>query len=225
MTAAARWVEQTLRYRFSDLSLLDRALTHRSADGSHNERLEFLGDAVLGLIIAERISRLLPAATEGYLTRLRALLVRRETLAEIGVEIRLGDWIRLGPGELKSGGFRRASTLANGIEAILGAVYLDSGLDQAREVVETLYGERLRALPAEDDLKDPKTRLQERLQARGLTVPTYAIEAVSGEAHKRHFRVSCQVAALSLRTEATGRSRREAEQKAAEAMIGELDDD
>ena len=223
MTTAAGWAEKTLRYRFRDPARLDQALTHRSAGGRHNERLEFLGDAVLGLIIAETLYRAQPDATEGYLTRLRARLVRKETLAQIGAELRLGDWLRLGQGELKSGGFRRASILANGVEAVLGAVYLDGGLEQARLMVTTLYGDRLCTLPADEELKDPKTRLQERLQALGRDLPVYAIEDVSGEAHKRHFSVSCEVPAMGLRTEASGRSRREAEQKAAEAMIGELE--
>jgi ribonuclease-3 len=223
LTTAASWTEKTLHYRFRDSSRLDQALTHRSVGGKHNERLEFLGDAVLALIIAENLYRLLPEAAEGYLTRLRARLVRKETLAEIGIEIRLGDWLKLGPGELKSGGFRRASILANGVEAILGAVYLDGGLDEARRLVGALYADRLNSLPAEDDLKDPKTRLQERLQAEGQELPSYAIESMSGEAHRRHFTVSCTVAAMGLRTEASARSRREAEQKAAEAMIAELD--
>jgi ribonuclease-3 len=223
LTTAASWTEKTLHYRFRDWSRLDQALTHRSVGGKHNERLEFLGDAVLALIIAENLYRLLPEAAEGYLTRLRARLVRKETLAEIGIEIRLGDWLKLGPGELKSGGFRRASILANGVEAILGAVYLDGGLDEARRLVGGLYADRLNSLPAEDDLKDPKTRLQERLQAEGQELPSYAIESMSGEAHRRHFTVSCTVAAMGLRTEASARSRREAEQKAAEAMIAELD--
>jgi len=225
LTTASGWAEKTLRYRFRDPSRLDQALTHRSVGGLHNERLEFLGDAVLGMIIAESLYRLLPRAAEGYLTRLRARLVRKETLAEIGAEIRLGDWLRLGPGELKSGGFRRSSILANGVEAILGAVYLDGGLEEARRLVDDLYGDRFRSLPPDDDLKDPKTRLQERLQARGLDLPAYAIESVSGEAHRRHFSVSCAVGAMGLRTEASGRSRREAEQKAAAAMIDELGDD
>ena len=225
MTTAAGWIERTLKYRFRDDQRLEQALTHRSAGGRHNERLEFLGDAVLGMIIAEVLYRHVPEASEGYLTRLRANLVRKETLAEIGAEMRLGDWLKLGTGELKSGGFRRASTLANGVEALLGAIYLDAGLGACRSAVERMYGERLCSLPPDQELKDPKTRLQELLQGRGLDLPDYALESASGEAHKRHFQVSCSVGALGFRTEASGRSRRQAEQRAAEAMIGKLGDD
>lgn len=225
MTTAAVWAEKTFGYRFRDPSRLDQALTHRSAGEPHNERLEFLGDAVLGLIVADALCQLLPGAAEGYLTRLRARLVRKETLAEIGAELHLGDWLKLGPGELKSGGFRRASILANGVEAVLGAVYLDGGLADAQRLVTELYGDRLRSLPTEENLKDPKTRLQERLQAQGMDLPVYGVEAVLGEAHRRSFRVSCMVAAVDAKTEASGRSRREAEQKAAAAMIEILDRD
>ncbi|MGD8511750.1 MAG: ribonuclease III [Gammaproteobacteria bacterium] len=219
MTSAAGWIEKTLDYRFRDNERLSQALTHRSAGGPHNERLEFLGDAVLGMIIAETLFLRVPDAEEGYLTRLRANLVRRETLAEIGAEIGLGDWLRLGAGELKSGGFRRASILANGVEAVLGAIYLDSGLGAVRSVIERLYADRLQSLPADAELKDSKTRLQEILQSRGLDLPEYATESVSGEAHKRHFEVACRVEALGFRTTAGGRSRRQAEQRAAKAMI------
>lgn len=225
MTSATGWIEKVLDYRFRDNDRLRQALTHRSAGGQHNERLEFLGDAVLGMIVAEMLCERLPEAEEGYLTRLRASLVRRDTLAEIGAEIGLGDRLRLGAGELKSGGFRRTSTLANGVEALLGAIYLDAGLETARTAVERLYGDRLRNLPSDRDLKDPKTRLQEILQARGLELPIYATEAVSGEAHARQFQVACTVDSLGLKTAAEGRSRRQAEQRAAKAMIRRLEDD
>lgn len=224
MTTASGWIEKTLRYRFRDAARLEQALTHRSAGGRHNERLEFLGDAILGMIVAEALYRREPDATEGYLSRLRARLVRKETLAEIGGEIHLGEWLKLGPGELKSGGFRRASILANGVEALLGAVYLDGDLDAVRSVVATLYGERLRSFPGEHELKDPKTRLQELLQARGLDLPVYAIDSASGDHHERRFTVSCGVESLGLQTRAEGRSRRKAEQRAAEAMIEKLAD-
>lgn len=225
MTTASGWAQRTFGYRFRDPSRLDQALTHRSTGEPHNERLEFLGDAVLGMIIADVLYRRLPGATEGYLTRLRARLVRKETLAEIGTEISLGDWLRLGPGELKSGGFRRASILANGIEAVLGAVYLDGGPGEAQRMVIELYGDRLRVLPTEENLKDPKTRLQERLQAQGMELPVYTVESALGEAHRRSFKVSCVVAGIDVKTEASGRSRREAEQKAAAAMIEALNHD
>lgn len=225
MTTADDWLDKTLGYRFRDRALLNRALTHRSAGGKHNERLEFLGDAVLGMVIAEHLYRLKPDASEGDLSRLRAHLVRRETLGDIGAQIGLGRWLRLGQGEMKSGGFRRRSTLANGLEAILGAVFLDGGLESTSTIIETLFEERLRDLPDRGALKDPKTRLQEYLQARGLELPVYDVESESGDAHRRHFVMSCSVAALGLKTDAGGRSRRQAEQRAAEAMLGKLDDE
>ncbi|UCC13299.1 MAG: ribonuclease III [Gammaproteobacteria bacterium] len=225
MTAVSHWLHKNLAYTFRDAVYLEQALTHRSAGGDHNERLEFLGDAVLGMLIAERLYLALPQADEGYLSRLRAHLVRRETLAQVGHEIGLGERIKLGSGELKSGGFRRASIVANGLEALLGAIYLDGGLEPVAKVIDVLFESRLRTLPSQKDLKDPKTRLQEMLQGRGIEVPSYAVEEVSGEAHKRHFAVSCSIPALDRKTTANGTSRRAAEQRAAAAMIDLLGDD
>lgn len=225
MTAVSRWLQKKLAYKFRVAAHLEQALTHRSAGGDHNERLEFLGDAVLGMLIAERLYRALPQADEGDLSRLRAHLVRRETLAEVGNEIGLGEWLKLGPGEMKSGGYRRASILANGLEAVLGAIYLDGGVDSVGKVIDVLFERRLQNLPCQGDLKDPKTRLQEMLQGRAIDVPVYVVEEVSGEAHKRHFTVSCSVPALDRRTIANGRSRRSAEQSAAAEMIDLLGND
>ena len=219
MRKAPGWSEEALEYRFKDLRLLEQALTHRSAGGSHNERLEFLGDALLGMVVAEALYQALPDADEGYLSRLRAHLVRRETLADLAAELSLGEHIRLGSGELKSGGHRRASILANGIEAVMGAVYLDGGYEAARDLILGLLKGRLGALPAHDELKDPKTRLQEYLQGRGQELPDYDIETVSGEDHKQRFTAGCALPRLSLRTVGEGRSRRQAEQAAAAAMI------
>ena len=219
MTSVAGWIYKRLAYSFRSPAHLELALTHRSAGGAHNERLEFLGDAVLGMVIAQRLYAALPDADEGYLSRLRAHLVRRETLAEIGQEIGLGAWLKLGPGELKSGGYRRASTIANGLEAVLGAIYLDGGIGPVTAAIDTLFAERLRSLPSQEDLKDPKTRLQEHLQAMGMAVPVYDVETVSGEAHARHFTVSCSIPALDRRTTAGARNRRAAEQRAAEQML------
>ncbi len=219
MTAASGWSEKALEYRFKDPGLLEQALTHRSAGGSHNERLEFLGDALLGMVVAEALYQALPDADEGYLSRLRAYLVRRETLADLAGDLSLGQRIRLGSGELKSGGHRRSSILANGIEAVMGAVYLDGGYDAARDLIRRLLADRLGALPTHDELKDPKTRLQEYLQGRGQELPDYDIEAVSGEDHKQRFTAACALPRLSLRTVGEGRSRRQAEQAAAAAMI------
>ena len=224
MTDDSRWLEQALGHRFADESLLALALTHRSAGGRHNERLEYLGDAALGLVVAELLYQRLPEAPEGHLSRLRASLVRRSNLAPMARDLGLPRRLRLGPGELKRGGFRRDSILADALEAILGAIYLDGGLAALRPVVERLYGGQLDDLPAHEDLKDPKTRLQERLQARGLALPEYRVDTVEGEDHAQQFSVTCRVPALEAETAGHGRSRRAAEQAAAADMLGQLDD-
>lgn len=191
------------------------ATTHRSAGSPHNERLEFLGDSVLGLVISEHIYAALPEASEGDLSRLRATLVNKDALARIAKEQGLGARIRLGPGELKSGGHRRNSILADALEAIIGAVYLVGGLERTKRFIADIYGERLHRLPSLQDLKDPKTRLQEWLQARGLALPEYRVLEVSGDPHNQTFRSVCSVQALELEAEGTGASRRKAEQEAA----------
>jgi ribonuclease-3 len=201
---------------------LEAALTHRSAGGPHNERLEFLGDAVLNCVIAMLVFREFGAADEGDLSRFRSSLVSGEALAVIAAEIGLGDQLRLGSGELKSGGFRRKSILADTLEALFGAIYLDGGFDAAAGVIERLFIPRLDRLPSAAELKDPKTRLQETLQARGLPLPGYLVDSVSGEAHSQMFQVSCSVDALGLKTYATGASRRRAEQAAAQLMLEQL---
>jgi len=220
-----RWTNDTLRYQFRDPQLLRLALKHRSAAGAHNERLEYLGDAVLGLVVAEILYQQLPDADEGYLSRLRANLVRRETLADVASGLGLGERIELGSGELKSGGFRRASILANTLEALFGAIYLDGGLDAIRDTIVTLYDRRLQDLPAPDALKDPKSCLQEILQSRSLDLPVYVIENVEGDDHQRRFTASCSVAALELKTAGEGSSRRAAEQGAAARMLAQLNDE
>ena len=210
---------RALNYRFQDSSLVEQALTHRSVGHHNNERLEFLGDAVLGCVIAEELYRRFPAASEGELTRLRATLVRGETLAEIGKGLSLGDYIRLGSGELKSGGFRRGSILACGVEALIGAVYLDGGFAAARTLVLALYQERLESVSPEDELKDPKTRLQEFLQSRKLPLPRYDLVKVEGESHNQTFYVECVAEALKEPIPGHGSSRRKAEQSAAKKML------
>jgi ribonuclease-3 len=212
---AGNWSRKYLAYEFSQPALLDRALTHRSKSATNNERLEFLGDAVLGLVIAAALHETQPDADEGDLSRLRASLVRKETLVEIAAEVSLGDAIQLGSGELRSGGHHRDSILADGLEAILGAIYLDSGLDQTRQLILRLYKRRLDNLPATETLKDPKTRLQEGLQSESHTVPVYEVENETGPAHDRHFKVSCKLEKLDIHTTGTGSSRRKAEQAAA----------
>lgn len=225
MLTAAAWAETRLGYAFRDLGLLDAALTHRSA-GKHNyERLEFLGDSVLSFATAVLLYRAYPDADEGDLSRYRATLVSGSSLAAVAADLGLGDQLRLGSGELKTGGFRRGSILADALEALFGAVYLDGGIAAAHEVIERLFAERLAQLPRAQELKDPKTRLQEHLQARGLPLPAYALEAVSGEAHDQWFVASCEVTALEARARGEGSSRRRAEQEAAQRVLGQITGD
>ncbi|HVN42401.1 MAG TPA: ribonuclease III [Steroidobacteraceae bacterium] len=222
MLSAVEWASRRLGHRFGDPALLDAALTHRSASRANYERLEFLGDAVLNFVIAELLFREYPEAEEGELSRYRAALVSSPCLAEVAAELVLGEQLRLGGGELKSGGFRRGSILADALEALFGAVYLDAGVEAASGLIERLFAKRLRDLPAAEALKDPKTRLQEALQGRSLPLPQYALEEVSGEAHEQWFAASCEVATLGLHSRGEGSSRRKAEQAAAERMLDEL---
>jgi len=212
-----------LPYRFQDKELLDQALTHRSVGSFNNERLEFLGDGLLNFVIAAELFRLVPDAEEGDLSRLRASLVRRETLAGVAAEIELGEALALGPGEMKSGGHRRHSILADALEALVGAVYLDAGFEAAREMVLGLFSGRLRDLPSLDSLKDAKTRLQEYLQSRHLPLPEYRLVSEQGPAHRRNFQVSCQVQGLAEPVDGEGRSLRKAEQAAAGEALALLE--
>lgn len=191
------------------------AITHRSVGGNNNERMEFLGDSVLGLIITTELYSRIPRASEGYLSRLRASLVNENTLAGIAADLDLGDFLRLGPGELKSGGFRRKSILADALEALIGCVYLEGGLPAAKEFVLKLFAKHLESLPTEEDLKDPKSRLQEFLQSRSIELPSYNLMSVTGEAHRQTFHAECVIPALDIRTEGRSSSRRKAEQEAA----------
>ncbi len=216
---AAAWTERCLGYRFLQPSLCETALTHRSAGARHNERLEFLGDAVLNCVVAQMLFDAHPEADEGALSRRRASLVSGDSLAGIAAALGLGEHLRLGSGELKSGGFRRASILADTLEALIGAVFLDSGFASAAAVVQRLLAERMTGLPSASELKDPKTRLQEVLQGRALALPVYTVTATSGDAHDQSFSVSCEVAALGLATTGEGPSRRRAEQLAAERLL------
>ena len=210
-----------LGYRFRDPSLADLALTHRSVGRPNNERMEFLGDAFLGMIIAEMLYEAHPHASEGELSRLRAQLVNGQALAAIARELELGDRLRLGPGELKSGGFRRESILADAFEAMIAAVYLDGGFDACRDVVRRLFAARIASLPRSS--KDAKTRLQEHLQAMGLPLPRYELIASRGDDHAKQFDVRCSVSEpLAVEAEATGSSRRAAEQEAAETVLCRL---
>ena len=210
---------ERLGYRFNDPERLRTALTHCSFGAANNERLEFLGDGALNFVVAAALFERFPEAPEGSLSRLRASLVKGETLAEIAADLRLGDHLKLGSGELKSGGFRRASILADALEAIFGAVYLDGGFQAARELILSLYRERLDKVNAERVLKDPKTRLQEWLQGRRLELPRYEVIEVTGAAHDQTFHVRCVVDELPDPTEGKSNSRRRAEQQAAEKAL------
>ena len=214
-----RWVQERLGYAPQDVALFRAALTHRSAAGPNNERLEFLGDSVLNLVIAHKLYDAFPQADEGDLSRLRARLVSREPLAEVAAALELGAMLQLGSGELKSGGFRRQSILADALEALCGAIFLDGGLPAVQAVIERLFAARLATLPEPAALKDAKTRLQEYLQSRSLGLPRYAVAEIAGEDHAQTFRVSCEVQALGLSVSGQGSSRRRAEQQAAERML------
>ncbi len=214
-----RWVERVFGYTFADPTLCESALTHRSAGSNHNERLEFLGDSILNCAVARLLYHAHPHADEGVLSRLRASLVSGEALARVALQLEVGEHLRLGSGELKTGGFRRASILADALEAILGAIFLDSGFDAAGAVVERLMRSRMAELPSADLLKDPKTRLQEALQGRGLALPVYTLTAVTGDAHQQAFTVSCDVATFGLAAVGEGGSRRRAEQLAAAKLL------
>ena len=227
MSSALDGLSRALGYRFGDPQLLQAAVTHRSAGSNNNERLEFLGDAVLGYIVAEWLFEQFPKATEGQLSRLRASLVKRATLAEIARQLNLGDYLLLGSGELKSGGFRRDSILADAMEAILGAIVLDSdnGLERCRACIRRLFASKVGELSPGEELKDPKTRLQELLQSRKLELPAYDVVEVTGKAHHQRFAVECRVEAMQQSTRGEGSSRRRAEQAAARAMLDQLDND
>lgn len=217
-----QWLRDRLGYEPADPALFVAALTHRSAPGPSNERLEFLGDAVLNLVVAQRLYETHPRADEGQLSRLRARIVSAEPLAAAAQSLALGDELQLGSGELKSGGFRRESILSDAFEAVVGAVYLDGGFEAARGLVLRVLGERLAAAPSTGDLKDAKTRLQELLQGRSLPLPAYWVDGVEGEPHAQRFHVRCEVAALAVAEVGSGSSRRRAEQEAAEAVLGRL---
>ncbi|MDH5357138.1 MAG: ribonuclease III [Gammaproteobacteria bacterium] len=209
-----------LQSTFNEPALLQQALTHRSADSVNNERLEYLGDAILSFVIAEALFMRFPEVKEGKLSRLRASLVKGVTLAEIGRELNLGEALILGPGELKSGGFRRESILADAVEALFGALYLDSGMEAAKALILRLFDERLNAIDVNETVKDPKTRLQELLQSRKQPLPIYSVSEVKSDANNQPvFEASCQVGLLRKVVVAQGSSHRKAEQKSAERVL------
>ncbi|MBV7314229.1 ribonuclease III [Shewanella sp. NIFS-20-20] len=210
---------RTLGYEFSQQALLIQSLTHRSAAAKHNERLEFLGDSILSIVISDALYHQFPKATEGDLSRMRATLVRGDTLAVIAQEFNLGEYLSLGPGELKSGGHRRESILADAVEAIIGAIYLDSNLDVCRELVLSWYAKRLQAIEPGVGQKDPKTLLQEYLQGFKKPLPDYQVILVEGEAHDQTFTVECRIKDLADAVMGVGSSRRKAEQIAAAQVL------
>jgi ribonuclease III len=222
MTSPINRLQRQLGYEFNDAQFLDLALTHRSAASLHNERLEFLGDSILSFVVADDLYHRFPKINEGDMSRMRATLVRGNTLAELGREFGLGDYLKLGPGELKSGGFRRDSILADAVEAIIGAIYLDSDIEVVRRIILSWYQSRLDAIEPGVSQKDPKTRLQESLQGRRKPLPVYTVTNIKGEAHNQEFTVSCDVAGVGTPVVGKGTSRRKAEQAAAELALEQL---
>ncbi|HJV26111.1 MAG TPA: ribonuclease III [Aromatoleum sp.] len=215
-------LQRAIGHQFQDLALLQRALTHRSYGQPNNERFEFLGDSVLNCVVAIALFERFGDLREGELSRLRASLVCQDGLHRIARELELGEYLRLGEGELKSGGHRRPSILADALEAVFAAVYLDKGFDAAKSVIDCLYAPGIAEIDPQRASKDPKTALQELLQGRKLPVPTYTTVKVHGEAHAQEFEVVCQVNALKLQTTGRGPSRRAAEQQAAEGALAQL---
>jgi ribonuclease-3 len=214
---------QALAYQFSDAGLLRQAMTHRSFGTPNNERFEFIGDSILNYTVARMLYDRFPALTEGELSRLRANLVNQNTLAEIAHELQLGENLRLGEGELKSGGFKRPSILADALEATFAAVSFDRDFAAAEQVVQGLYRSRVDAIDPKQHAKDAKTRLQEALQAHKQPLPRYRIQAQSGEAHEQWFKVVCDLGDLMIETQGEGASRRAAEQQAAEAALARIE--
>lgn len=211
---------QVLDYQFQNIDHLQQALQHRSVGNNNNERLEFLGDSIINFLIADALYGCYPNAQEGVLTRMRARLVCGETLSEIAKQIELGDFLILGKGELRSGGHQRQSILADALEAILAAIYLDGGLESVKSVIKPWFEQRINTVSeANQRQKDPKTQLQELLQAKKLPLPVYEIIEVSGEPHDQLFVISCQIELLPEPIIAQGRNRRQAEQQAAQEVL------
>jgi ribonuclease-3 len=219
--AELKRLEKRIGYTFKNFTLLKQALTHRSALGEHNERLEFLGDSILSFAISTDLYLRFPKVNEGDLSRMRATLVCGKMLAEIGREFQLGDGLILGPGELKSGGYRRDSIIADGVEAIIGAIFLDSDIDTVKALILKWFASRLNTIQPGISQKDPKTRLQEHLQSRKKALPVYEVIEIKGEAHNQRFTMSCSIEGLNP-VQGQGTSRRKAEQSAAEKMLNVL---
>ena len=214
-----------LGYIFAKEANIVEALTHRSANKQHNERLEFLGDAILGMVVAKALYQRFPKQPEGKLTRMRSSLVKGDTLAEVAREFELGDLLLLGPGELKSGGFTRDSILADAVEAIIGAIYLEAGRDKCESLILQWFDSRIQALDPEAVSKDDKTRLQEYLQSKKLPLPEYNVTAIKGKSHDQTFYVECHVSGIKKTIQGKGNSRRRAEQRAAKQAFENLIND
>lgn len=217
-------LEKSLDYVFRDSALLTTALTHRSYGTPHNERLEFLGDGVLNCVIASVLFERFSELPEGDLSRLRAHLVRQDTLHALALELHLGECLRLGEGELRSGGHQRPSILADALEAIFGAIFQESGFERASQVIRRLFAAQLEQLRPGQSMKDPKTRLQEWLQGRRKPLPRYQLQETTGAAHDQRFHVACQIDSLGIITQGTGASRRLAEQAAAAQALAALEE-
>ncbi|WP_111979114.1 ribonuclease III [Algibacillus agarilyticus] len=215
-------LQKVIDYQFNNIELLAQALTHRSAKGSHNERLEYLGDSILSFVIADALYRKFPTCAEGDLSRMRSTLVRGETLTKMASDFSIGEYLVLGPGEMKSGGHRRSSTLEDAIEAIIGAIYLDSNLMTTQQIILQWYKVQLDEIKPGQSQKDSKTRLQEWLQHRKHPLPDYNVDNISGKEHNQTFTVSCVVEALNETYVGTGTSRRKAEQNAARKALETL---
>lgn len=222
VTAKQHRLESALGHEFADSALLSLALTHRSYGSSNNERLEFLGDSILNFLIADALYQLFPACREGDLSRMRSGLVKGETLAELAREFDLGEYLLLGPGELKSGGHRRESILADTVEALIAAIYFDAGMECCKDRVLQWYALRLQAISPESNHKDAKTRLQEYLQARKQPLPAYKLLHTTGSEHQQYFEIACTVSLLKQAVMGSGSNRRNAEQAAAASVLNQL---
>lgn len=218
-------LSKKLGLSFNNPQIFTMALTHRSANSKNNERLEFLGDSILGFVVAQKLYDLFPSASEGVLSRLRASLVNQSSLAELARQHQLGDYLLLGSGELKSGGFRRDSILSDALEAIMGALFKDQGINACQTWIELLFAEKLNDLSLDNWQKDPKTQLQELMQSKKQVLPEYTLITMSGLAHEKMFQVKCSIPLLTDTCVGTGISRKKAEQSAAELMLELLNKD
>jgi ribonuclease-3 len=225
LTGNPEVLAKKLGLKFNNPELFRRALTHRSADSRNNERLEFLGDSVLGFVIAECLYEKFSTADEGVLSRLRSILVNQTALAQLARQLNVGEYLILGSGELKSGGYRRDSILSDAVEAIMGAILKDQGMEFARTWILDKFADSIDRLSMENWQKDPKTRLQELMQGRGFDLPIYSLLSQEGQPHDQFFRVECRIQLMSLTAVGEGTSRKRAEQQAAEKMLGKLSEE